>query len=75
MNKQRTKDIQQDQKEDVSFDDLKLSKQVLDGLRSAGFFKPSPVQLKAIPLGKIGLGIKQKLILPSSKSFKNKICF
>ena len=54
-NKIRTKDIELD--ENVSFDDLLLSKQVLDGLKSAGFFKPSPIQLKAIPLGKLGLGI------------------
>lgn len=56
--KQRTKDIELE--ENVSFEDLKLSKKVLDGLKAAGFYKPSPVQLKAIPLGKIGLGIKIK---------------
>jgi ATP-dependent RNA helicase DDX20 len=55
INKTRTKDIELD--ENISFEDLKLSKQLLDGLKSAGFYKPSPVQLKAIPLGKIGLGI------------------
>jgi len=53
-NKARTKDIELD--DNISFEDLKLSKQLLDGLKSAGFYKPSPVQLKAIPLGKIGLG-------------------
>ena len=50
----RTKDIELD--ENVSFDDLILSKAVLSGLKSAGFHKPSPIQLKAIPLGKLGLG-------------------
>ena len=50
----RTKDIELD--ENVSFDDLILSKTVLSGLKSAGFHKPSPIQLKAIPLGKLGLG-------------------
>lgn len=55
INKARTKDIELD--ENIAFEDLKLSKQLLDGLKSAGFYKPSPVQLKAIPLGKIGLGI------------------
>jgi superfamily II DNA/RNA helicase len=54
--KQRTKDIELD--ENVSFDDLILSKQILTGLKSAGFLKPSPIQLKAIPLGKLGLGKK-----------------
>ena len=52
--KERTKDIELD--ENVSFDDLILTKSVLDGLKSAGFHKPSPIQLKAIPLGKLGLG-------------------
>lgn len=54
-NKIRTKDIELD--ENVSFEDMPLSKPVLDGLKSGGFFKPSPIQLKAIPLGKLGLGI------------------
>lgn len=51
----RTKDVQIDDLS-VSFDDLQLDKEVLKGLRSAGFYRPSPVQLKAIPLGKLGLG-------------------
>ena len=53
--KARTKDIELD--ESVSFDDLYLSRPILDGLKSAGFLKPSPIQLKAIPLGKLGLGM------------------
>ena len=52
--KLRTKDIELD--ENVTFADLQLSKPVLDGLRNAAFYKPSPIQLKAIPLGKLGLG-------------------
>lgn len=58
--KLRTKDIELD--ENVSFSDLLLSKPILDGLKSAGFFKPSPIQLKAIPLGKMGLGKKQSCL-------------
>lgn len=58
VEKIRTKDIEPD--ENVSFSDLMLSQQVLDGLKNAGFFKPSPIQLKAIPLGKLGLGKTQK---------------
>lgn len=55
--KLRTKDIELD--ENVTFGDLLLSQPILDGLKSASFFKPSPIQLKAIPLGKLGLGKKK----------------
>jgi hypothetical protein len=56
--KLRTKDIELD--ENVTFGDLLLSQPILDGLKAASFFKPSPIQLKAIPLGKLGLGKKNK---------------
>lgn len=42
--------------EGIDFSSLLLSQAVLDGLSSAGFQKPSPIQLKAIPLGRCGLG-------------------
>lgn len=42
--------------EGVDFSSLLLSQAVLDGLSAAGFEKPSPIQLKAIPLGRCGLG-------------------
>lgn len=42
--------------EPADFESLLLSRPVLEGLRAAGFEKPSPVQLKAIPLGRCGLG-------------------
>lgn len=42
--------------EGVDFCSLLLSQPVLDGLSAAGFQKPSPIQLKAIPLGRCGLG-------------------
>lgn len=42
--------------ESVDFSSLLLSKSVLKGLTDAGFQKPSPIQLKAIPLGRCGLG-------------------
>lgn len=38
------------------FGSLLLSPPVLAGLEAAGFHRPSPVQLKAIPLGRCGLG-------------------
>lgn len=56
--KLRTKDV--DLGENVTFDDLLLSKPILSGLKQGGYFKPSPIQLKAIPLGKLGLGINFK---------------
>lgn len=42
--------------EGIDFSSLLLSPAVLDGLSAAGFQKPSPIQLKAIPLGRCGLG-------------------
>lgn len=42
--------------ENVDFSGLLLSDNVLSGLRIAGFQRPSPIQLKAIPLGRCGLG-------------------
>lgn len=42
--------------EPADFESLLLSRPVLEGLRAAGFERPSPVQLKAIPLGRCGLG-------------------
>lgn len=43
----------------VEFSSLLLSKPVLEGLSASGFQRPSPIQLKAIPLGRCGLGTKQ----------------
>lgn len=42
--------------EGIDFGSLLLSPAVLRGLAAAGFQKPSPIQLKAIPLGRCGLG-------------------
>ncbi|VEL17072.1 unnamed protein product, partial [Protopolystoma xenopodis] len=38
----------------VSFDDLHLSTNLLEGLHLGGFHRASPVQVKAIPIGKLG---------------------
>ncbi|KAG5309443.1 DDX20 helicase, partial [Acromyrmex insinuator] len=53
--KQRTNDIKIE--EDVTFFQMKLPRDILDGLMSAGFQKPSPIQLKAIPLGRYGFDL------------------
>ena len=42
--------------ETVDFASLLLSEPVLKGLKNSGFERPSPIQLKAIPLGRCGLG-------------------
>lgn len=52
--KERTEDVEID--ENISFDKMMLSDYVLKGLTKNGFINPSPVQLKAIPLGRCGLG-------------------
>lgn len=41
----------------LSFSDMGLSLQVLEGLQRAGFQRPSPVQIKAIPLGRMGMDL------------------
>ena len=52
--KQRTDDVLIS--ENVDFAGLLLSDAVQQGLTKAGFQRPSPIQLKAIPLGRCGLG-------------------
>ncbi len=66
--RERTRDVLVDDVS-VSFSDLQLSKQIVAGLKSASFFRPSPVQLKAIPLGKIGLDL-----IVQAKSGTGKTC-
>ena len=44
--------------EDIDFPGLLLSKPVLKGLKQSGFERPSPIQLKTIPLGRCGLGMQ-----------------
>lgn len=52
---ERTKDVEIT--EDISFQDMMLSPRVLAGLTKCNFIKPSPIQLRAIPIGRCGLGI------------------
>lgn len=42
--------------ENVDFLSLLLPKDIEKGLLKAGFLKPSPIQLRAIPLGRCGCG-------------------
>uniref|UniRef100_A0A8C9VDE5 RNA helicase n=1 Tax=Scleropages formosus TaxID=113540 RepID=A0A8C9VDE5_SCLFO len=55
--------------EAVDFGSLLLSGPVLEGLRAAGFQRPSPIQLKAIPLGRCGLDL-----IVQAKSGTGKTC-
>jgi len=50
----RTDDVQIDEK--ITFAGLLLTEPVLQGLKQSGFDRPSPIQIKAIPLGRCGFG-------------------
>ncbi|XP_026738514.1 probable ATP-dependent RNA helicase DDX20 [Trichoplusia ni] len=51
----RTQDVQVS--EDITFDTMLLAPNTLEGLTNAGFYKPSPIQLHGIPLGKCGFDL------------------
>ncbi|KAF3426970.1 hypothetical protein E2986_04234 [Frieseomelitta varia] len=53
--KPRTKDVKI--QEDITFFQMGFSQNILDGLSVCGFQKPSPIQLKAIPLGRCGFDL------------------
>lgn len=55
----RTRDIEISA--DITFDSMLLSKNTMDGLKTSGFQKPSPIQLQGIPLGKCGFGMIKTL--------------
>ncbi|KAL3852533.1 hypothetical protein ACJMK2_016160 [Sinanodonta woodiana] len=55
--------------EDVDFSGLLLSDPVTKGLKNSGFERPSPIQLKAIPLGRCGLDL-----IVQAKSGTGKTC-
>lgn len=65
--KWRSKDIKL--QEELDFSALLLSDLVQIGLTKSGFIKPSPIQLKAIPLGKSGLDL-----IVQAKSGTGKTC-
>ncbi|KAM3933122.1 putative ATP-dependent RNA helicase DDX20 [Leptodactylus fuscus] len=65
----RTGDVLQAPGEVVDFSSLLLSRPVLEGLEAAGFTKPSPIQSKAIPLGRCGLDL-----IVQAKSGTGKTC-
>ncbi|XP_041084738.1 probable ATP-dependent RNA helicase DDX20 [Polyodon spathula] len=67
QSRRRTDDVLQS--EGVDFSALLLSQPVLSGLAAAGFQSPSPIQLKAIPLGRCGLDL-----IVQAKSGTGKTC-
>lgn len=50
--KERTNDVINT--ENLSFEDLHLPDKIIKGLEEAGFINPSPIQVKAIPIGRFG---------------------
>ncbi|KAG0166501.1 DEAD (Asp-Glu-Ala-Asp) box polypeptide 20 [Apophysomyces sp. BC1015] len=51
----RSTDVQID--EDIDFGALIPNKQLLKGLEQSGYERPSPIQLQAIPLGRLGVDL------------------
>ncbi|KAJ1680360.1 hypothetical protein EV182_000142 [Spiromyces aspiralis] len=45
---------------DLTFDKLLTDKRILDGMRDAGYEKPSPIQLQSIPVGRLGMDLIAK---------------
>lgn len=69
-NVSRSKDVALDEDDvDLTFKDLMLSKRTLQGLSSCGFERPSPIQLKTIPLGRCGFDL-----VVQSKAGTGKTC-
>ena len=60
--KDRTSDVLSVENVNIDFASLLLSGDVLKGLSRAGFERPSPIQLKAIPIGRCGLGNESYLV-------------
>ena len=48
-------DVQAD--EETTFESLMLAPAIVSGLSESGFTIPSPIQLKAIPLGRVGVDL------------------
>lgn len=55
--KERTADVLLNDT-NITFKSLLLPEAVFEGLTANGFHKPSPIQLKAVPLGRCGFGKK-----------------
>eukprot|EP00057_Strongylocentrotus_purpuratus_P033997 XP_793570.2 PREDICTED: uncharacterized protein LOC588813 [Strongylocentrotus purpuratus] len=67
--RERTSDVLTEENSNVDFSSMFLSEPVTAGLQKVGFEKPSPIQLKAIPLGRCGLDL-----IVQAKSGTGKTC-
>lgn len=67
-NVERTADVAPPE-DNVTFDSLFLNPLIVKGLRESGFYVPSPIQLKAIPLGRCGVDL-----IGQAKSGTGKTC-
>eukprot|EP00041_Stephanoeca_diplocostata_P022558 m.539865 g.539865 ORF g.539865 m.539865 type:complete len:660 (-) comp22094_c0_seq2:1074-3053(-) len=65
---ERTSDVAPPE-DNVTFDSLFLNPLIVQGLRESGFVIPSPIQLKAIPLGRCGVDL-----IGQAKSGTGKTC-
>ena len=59
---------------DVDFHGLQLTEPIVRGLHNCGFQKPSPIQLRAIPLGRLGFGKRNNPIIPPQNRFEQFWC-
>lgn len=66
--RERTADVQTDG-DPCTFADLLLQPAILQGLEAANYVHPSPIQLKAIPLGRFGVDL-----IAQAKSGTGKTC-
>ena len=64
-----TADILNDETAGRTFECLSLPPPILSALQNVGFVRPSPVQLKAIPLGRLGVDL-----IVQAKSGTGKTC-
>lgn len=62
--RRRTEDVTRGVPSDANFSSLLLSEPVLRGLKSMGYDRPSPVQMKAIPPAILGFGDLSFFLLP-----------
>ncbi|XP_075551030.1 uncharacterized protein LOC142584708 isoform X1 [Dermacentor variabilis] len=65
----RSQDVLQSEDENATFEEFLLSRQLLSGLLKSGFVRPSPIQLRAIPLGLCGFDM-----VVQAKSGTGKTC-
>ena len=56
-NRFRSSDVTSSGEDSVTFEELGLPEWLVDNLRNAGFDRPSPIQVRAIPLARYGVDL------------------